>query len=69
MVVGVAWQTSLVALPVYVVIRRYDFAGIAFAVVVVTSIILKLTWYDHLKKMYVEVPVPQAPPGVAARHA
>jgi len=60
-VVGVAWQTSLVALPIYVVIRRYDLAGIALAVVAVTSIVLKFAWYDHLKKMYVEAPVPQAP--------
>jgi solute:Na+ symporter, SSS family len=55
--VGVAWQTSLVALPVYVVIRRYDLAGIALAVVAITSITLKITWYDHLKKMYVEKPI------------
>lgn len=50
-VVGIAWQTSLVACPVYVVIRRYDIAAYAFAVIAVTSIILKFTWYDHLKKM------------------
>lgn len=53
-VVGIAWQTSLVALPVYVVIRRYDIAGIALAVVLATSAILKFTWYDHLTKMYTE---------------
>jgi SSS family solute:Na+ symporter len=26
-VVGIAWQTSLIALPIYVVIRRYDIRG------------------------------------------
>lgn len=63
-VVGIAWQTSLIALPIYVVIRRYDVATIALAVVVVTSATLKFTWYDHLTKMYTEktpegeVPVP-----------
>jgi uncharacterized protein (DUF486 family) len=36
---------------VYIVIRRYEIAAWAIAVVVVTSITLKFTWYDHLKKM------------------
>jgi Na+/proline symporter len=53
-VVGIAWQTSLIALPIYVVIRRYDMAMIALAVVVVTSIALKFVWYDHLTDMYTE---------------
>jgi len=48
-VVGIAWQTSLVAFPIYIVIRDYAIAGAAFAVVVATSITLKYTWYDHLK--------------------
>ena len=53
-VVGIAWQTSLIALPIYVVIRRYDMAMIALAVVVVTSVALKFVWYDHLTDMYTE---------------
>jgi Na+/proline symporter len=57
-VVGIAWQTSLIALPIYVVIRRNNMAEIAGAVIVVTSVILKFTWYDHLKKMYTETPAP-----------
>jgi hypothetical protein len=48
-VVGVAWQTSLVAFPVYIVIRRYDFALIAAIVILATSVTLKYTWYDHLE--------------------
>lgn len=64
-VVGIVWQTSLVALPVYVVIRRYDYAGIAFAVVAATSITLKFTWYDHLKRMYSETIPSPAPAQVA----
>jgi hypothetical protein len=62
-VVGIAWQTSLIAFPVYIVIRRYEIASYAIAVVVVTSIILKFTWYDHLKKMEIEpAPAPVAQP-------
>jgi hypothetical protein len=60
-VIGIAWQTSLIAFPVYIVIRRYEIAAWAIAVVVATSIILKFTWYDHLKKMEIE----PAPPPVA----
>ena len=53
-VIGIAWQTSLIALPIYVVIRRYDIAAIALAVVVATSVLLKFFWYDHLTAMYTE---------------
>ncbi len=50
--VGIAWQTSLIAMPVYVVIREYGLAEIALGVVLVTSTVLKFTWLDHLKKVY-----------------
>jgi hypothetical protein len=49
--VGIVWQTSLIAFPVYIVIRRYEVAAWAIAVVAVTSITLKFTWYNHLRKM------------------
>jgi hypothetical protein len=48
-VVGICWQTSLVALPIYIVIHRVAYAIAALAVVVVTSTILKFTWYDRLR--------------------
>ena len=48
--VGVCWQIALVALPIYIVIRHSG-AWIALAVVLVTSVILKFTWYDHLRKI------------------
>ena len=47
-VVGTVWQTSLVALPIYIVIRRFDAALTAFGIVLVTAVILKFTWYDNL---------------------
>jgi Na+/proline symporter len=49
-VVGICWQTSLVAFPVFIVIRRFDAALAAFAIVAVTSVVLKRTWYDHLER-------------------
>jgi len=48
--VGVCWQTALVALPVLIVIRRFDGALMAAGVVAVTAVILKFTWYDNLDK-------------------
>jgi solute:Na+ symporter, SSS family len=47
-VIGIAWQTSLVVMPVCLVIRKLDAALIAFGTAAVTSAILKFTWYDHL---------------------
>jgi Na+/proline symporter len=47
-VVGICWQVSLVALPIYMVIRKIDSALACFAVVAVTSAVLKFTWYDRL---------------------
>jgi Na+/proline symporter len=51
--VGICWQTALVALPVYIVIRKPGAAWIALAIVAVSSAILKFTWYDHLREMEV----------------
>jgi Na+/proline symporter len=48
--VGICWQIALVALPIYIVIQDSR-ALIALAVVLVTSAILKFTWYDHLRKI------------------
>jgi Na+/proline symporter len=48
-VVGITWQVSLVALPIYVVIQKFRSAVITTAIVAVTSVVLKFTWYDHLK--------------------
>jgi len=48
-VVGITWQVSLVALPIYVVIQNFRNAAVAAVIIAVTSIVLKFTWYDHLK--------------------
>jgi heme/copper-type cytochrome/quinol oxidase subunit 4 len=49
-VVGIIWQVSLVALPMYIVIQKFRSAEITAAIIVVTSIVLKFTWYDHLRE-------------------
>jgi hypothetical protein len=49
--VGMVWQIALVALPIYIVTWRLHHALIAFAIVAGTSVVLKFTWYDNLKKL------------------
>lgn len=46
--VGIVWQVTLVALPLYIVIHEFIRAGLAALTILITSIILKYTWYDHL---------------------
>jgi len=53
-VVGIVWQVSLVALPLYIVIREWDRVAMAAGSIAVTSLILKFTWFDHLTEREVE---------------
>lgn len=52
-VIGVIWQSSMIILPIYFVIRDYAMAGIALLVFLATSIILKYSWLDKIKKITV----------------
>jgi SSS family solute:Na+ symporter len=61
-VVGTTWQTALVLLPMYVVLLNWRAAALVVGVIVLTSAILKKTWYDLLDKEAVAAP---APPEVA----
>jgi SSS family solute:Na+ symporter len=47
--IGIVWQTAFVALPIYVVIRHWNEAAICLVVILLTSAILKRTWYDRLE--------------------
>lgn len=48
--VGVIWQSSMILLPIYFMIRDYPKTWIALLVFVITSVILKFTWLDKVKK-------------------
>lgn len=50
-VVGVIWQSSMILLPIYLMIRDYMNAGIVFFVFVLTSLILRYTWLEKIRKM------------------
>lgn len=49
-VVGIIWQTSLVIFPIYLVLMDVVPLVISVAVAVITSLILKKTWFDKLPK-------------------
>ena len=48
--VGIVWQISLAALPIFIVLREWTWAGCIFGAVAATSIFLKFNWYDKLEK-------------------
>jgi hypothetical protein len=48
--VGIVWQTSLRLIPVFLVVFRFTSMWIAIALAAVTTVILKVNWYDKLEK-------------------
>ncbi|GAA3646986.1 sodium:solute symporter family protein [Flavivirga jejuensis] len=49
-VIGIIWQSSMILLPIYFMIRDYPKTLITLFVFLITSIILKFTWLDKVKK-------------------
>ncbi len=47
--VGIVWQISLMAFPVFLVMREWKQFYAAVAVMIVTTVILKFTWWNKLK--------------------
>ena len=48
--IGIIWQTSLVIFPIYLVLMETVPTIVAIGVAVVTTYILKKTWFDKLPK-------------------
>ena len=48
--VGMIWQTSLIALPIYIVIQERLPMFSAIIILVISSFILKRNWYDKLEE-------------------
>jgi Na+/proline symporter len=48
-IVGIAWQMSMVVMPIYLVIHEYQSMAVSIAVFVTTSFLLKIYWYDKLE--------------------
>ena len=49
--VGIIWQSSMILLPIYLVIRDYPKTLVALIVFIITSIILKYTWLNKVQKI------------------
>ena len=49
--IGIVWQSSMIVLPIYFIIRDYPKAIISLIVFLITSIILKYTWLDRVRKI------------------
>ena len=47
-VIGIVWQTAFVALPIYFVIREWREVAICVATILITSALLKRTWFDRI---------------------
>ena len=47
--VGIVWQTSLVAMPIFLVIRHWTGTILSLLIIAATSIFLKRSWYDRLR--------------------
>jgi hypothetical protein len=49
-IVGIVWQLTLVALPIYIVLRDWSWVSGVLVALVLTTAILKFNWYDKLEK-------------------
>lgn len=47
--IGIVWQTALTAAGIYLVIQDYNYLIISAAIILITSLILKFSWYDNLQ--------------------
>ncbi len=47
--IGIAWQMSMVVMPLYIAYRQWDKVAICVAVFAVTTLFLKFNWYDKLE--------------------
>jgi SSS family solute:Na+ symporter len=55
-VIGIIWQITLVAAPVFLVIGEYSSLIICVVIMIVTTVILKFTWWDKLDATFGDSP-------------
>ncbi|MCB4808949.1 Na+:solute symporter [Tamlana sp. 62-3] len=49
-IIGIVWQSSMILLPIYFMIRDYPKMWMAFIIFIITAVILKFTWLDKVKQ-------------------
>ncbi len=65
--VGIVWQTSLVAAPIFLVIHKWNEFGIAMGLAAVCALFLWKNWYQHLQDYPDDLP-PQLLVGTSDEH-
>ncbi|MEM6348692.1 MAG: sodium:solute symporter family protein [Bacteroidota bacterium] len=48
-IVGIIWQTSLTAAPIFMIIKQFERMCIALLITAICTLILKYNWYDKLE--------------------
>ena len=48
-VIGIVWQMTFVLAPIYLIIKEYYNMAFVLLIMLITSVILKKTWYDKLE--------------------
>jgi solute:Na+ symporter, SSS family len=56
--VGIVWQLCLTSLPIFIVLREWQWMGYTVAALVVTTIFIKFNWYDKLPDAAVDMGTP-----------
>ena len=50
-IIGIVWQSSMIVLPIFLMIRDYPKTLISLSIFLITSLILKYTWLDKVRKL------------------
>jgi len=54
-IVGIVWQMTLTIMPIYLIMKYMKPFGITLFIFIITSIILKINWYDKLNQEETEL--------------
>ncbi|UOB18088.1 sodium:solute symporter family protein [Abyssalbus ytuae] len=49
-IIGIIWQMTFVLIPIYLLIKEYYHLGVVIILMIITSLILKYTWYNKIEK-------------------
>lgn len=50
-IIGIVWQSSMIVLPIFLLIRDYQKMFVSLAIFLITVVILKYTWLDKVNKI------------------
>ncbi|HEY5912772.1 MAG TPA: sodium:solute symporter family protein [Verrucomicrobiae bacterium] len=65
--VGIVWQLCLTALPIYLVLRSWNWVGAILVTLAATTVFIKFNWYDKLEKVPATGPKRESEPGTVVQ--